>query len=68
MTLARAMEPFFTTKGIGKGTGLGLSMVHGVAEQFGGWFTLRSRKGEGTTAELWLPVAEGKARLVEASS
>jgi CheY-like chemotaxis protein len=52
------MEPFFTTKGPGKGTGLGLSMVHGVAEQSGGWFTLRSRKGEGTTAELWLPSAE----------
>jgi PAS domain S-box-containing protein len=60
-TLRRAMEPFFTTKGPGKGTGLGLSMVHGVAEQSGGWFTLRSRKGEGTTAELWLPVAEGQA-------
>jgi nitrogen-specific signal transduction histidine kinase len=57
-TLQRAMEPFFTTKGPGKGTGLGLSMVHGVAEQSGGWFTLRSRKGEGTTAELWLPAAE----------
>ena len=64
VTLARAMEPFFTTKGLGKGTGLGLSMVHGVAEQFGGWFTLRSRKGEGTTAELWLPVAEGKVPAV----
>jgi CheY-like chemotaxis protein len=36
-------------------------MVHGVAEQSGGWFTLRSRQGEGTTAELWLPVAEGQA-------
>ena len=60
-TLRRAMEPFFTTKGPGKGTGLGLSMVHGVAEQSGGWFTLRSRPGEGTTAELWLPVAEGQA-------
>jgi PAS domain S-box-containing protein len=59
-TLKRATEPFFTTKGVGKGTGLGLSMVHGVAEQSGGWFTLRSRKGEGTTAELWLPVAEGQ--------
>ena len=58
-TLRRAMEPFFTTKGPGKGTGLGLSMVHGVAEQSGGWFNLQSRKGEGTTAELWLPVAEG---------
>jgi PAS domain S-box-containing protein len=61
MTLRRAMEPFFTTKGLGKGTGLGLSMVHGVAEQSGGWFTLRSREGKGTTAELWLPVAEGQA-------
>jgi CheY-like chemotaxis protein len=61
VTLQRAMEPFFTTKGPGKGTGLGLSMVHGVAEQFGGWFTLRSRQGEGTTAELWLPAAEGQA-------
>ena len=60
-TLQRAMEPFFTTKGLGKGTGLGLSMVHGIAEQSGGWFTLRSRLGEGTTAELWLPVAEEQA-------
>ncbi len=58
-TLARAMEPFFTTKGIGKGTGLGLSMIHGMAAQSGGELILRSRKGEGTTAELWLPaVAE----------
>jgi CheY-like chemotaxis protein/two-component sensor histidine kinase len=57
-TLGRAIEPFFTTKGPGKGTGLGLSMVHGVAEQSGGWFDLQSRKGEGTSAEIWLPVAE----------
>ncbi|MEV8882050.1 hybrid sensor histidine kinase/response regulator [Mesorhizobium ciceri] len=56
-TLARATEPFFTTKGVGKGTGLGLSMVHGMTEQMGGRLTLRSRKGAGTTAELWLPVA-----------
>ena len=35
-TLAKATEPFFTTKGPGKGTGLGLSMVHGLAEQSGG--------------------------------
>ena len=57
-TLRRAMEPFFTTKGVGKGTGLGLSMVHGLAEQSGGRFKLKSKVGEGTTAELWLPVAE----------
>jgi CheY-like chemotaxis protein/anti-sigma regulatory factor (Ser/Thr protein kinase) len=56
-TLLRAMEPFFTTKGIGKGTGLGLSMVQGMMQQLGGKLVLRSRKGEGTTAELWLPVA-----------
>ena len=60
-TLSRATEPFFTTKGIGKGTGLGLSMVHGLAQQSGGAFTLKSRKGSGTTAELWLPVASGEA-------
>ncbi len=56
-TLRRAMEPFFTTKGVGKGTGLGLPMVHGFAEQSGGRFILRSQQGSGTTAELWLPVA-----------
>jgi PAS domain S-box-containing protein len=56
-TLARAVEPFFTTKGPAKGTGLGLPMVHGVAEQSGGRLILKSRNGEGTTAELWLPVA-----------
>jgi PAS domain S-box-containing protein len=56
-TLAKATEPFFTTKGVGKGTGLGLSMVHGMAEQSGGRLILKSREGQGTTAELWLPMA-----------
>ncbi|WP_126363524.1 hybrid sensor histidine kinase/response regulator [Pseudomonas fluorescens] len=56
-TLASARDPFFTTKGLGKGTGLGLSMVHGFIEQLGGRFMLKSKKGTGTTAELWLPVA-----------
>ena len=57
-TLARATEPFFTTKGVGKGTGLGLPMVHGVAHQSGGRLILKSEKGHGTTAELWLPCSE----------
>ena len=56
-TLARAVEPFFSTKGVGKGTGLGLSMVHGLAAQLGGALDLRSSPGKGTTAEIWLPVA-----------
>ncbi len=57
-TLRKATEPFFTTKGVGKGTGLGLSMVKGVAEQLGGELRLHSLKGQGTRAELWLPVAQ----------
>lgn len=57
-TLSSAMDPFFTTKGVGKGTGLGLSMVHGFIEQMGGRFLLKSEKDKGTTAELWLPVAK----------
>jgi PAS domain S-box-containing protein len=60
-TLARAMEPFFTTKGVGKGTGLGLSMVQGLAAQSGGRLVLASTPGQGTTAELWLPAAEPAA-------
>ena len=60
-TLARAVEPFFSTKAAGKGTGLGLSMVHGLAGQSGGGFRLESAPGKGTVATLWLPVAEHEA-------
>jgi PAS domain S-box-containing protein len=60
-TLARAADPFFTTKGVGKGTGLGLSMVQGLAAQSGGRLVLRSAVGRGTTAELYLPIAERPA-------
>ena len=56
-TLAKATEPFFTTKGPGKGTGLGLSMVHGLAAQSGGLLKIHSEPDVGTTIELWLPRA-----------
>jgi PAS domain S-box-containing protein len=60
-TLAAAVEPFFSTKGLGKGTGLGLSMVHGLAAQLGGALKIRSRLDHGTTVELWLPESAGTA-------
>jgi CheY-like chemotaxis protein len=56
-TLQKAIEPFFSTKELGKGTGLGLSMVHGLALQLDGQLKLISAPGEGTTAELWIPVS-----------
>ena len=55
-TLARVMEPLFTTKAEGKGTGLGLPMIRDFAEPSGGRFDLGSRPGVGTTAEIRLPV------------
>jgi signal transduction histidine kinase len=60
-TLARAIEPFYSTKEFGRGTGLGLSMVHGLAAQLGGGFALTSAPGEGTRVDLYLPVAEDMA-------
>ncbi|WP_404367236.1 response regulator [Sphingomonas sp. MMS24-J45] len=52
---ARALEPFFTTKGVGSGTGLGLSMAFGVARQSGGTLEIRSAVGRGTTICVLLP-------------
>ena len=69
-----AIEPLFSTKGVGKGTGLGLSMVHGLAEQSGGRFVLESKVEKGTKATLVLPLYSGVAadrpeqRVIEALS
>nr|WP_315212525.1 PAS domain S-box protein [uncultured Duganella sp.] len=54
-TLARAVEPFFTTKAVGKGTGLGLSQVYGLAQQCQGDLAITSVVGEGTTVALYFP-------------
>lgn len=55
--LAKAIDPFFTTKSVGRGTGLGLSMVYGFAKQSRGHLRIQSKVGEGTTVELYLPRA-----------
>jgi signal transduction histidine kinase/ActR/RegA family two-component response regulator len=60
-TLARAQEPFFTTKKAGLGTGLGLPMATGFAEQSGGALSIESSPGQGTAVTLWLP-ADDPAR------
>ena len=66
--MARAIEPFFSTKGIGKGTGLGLSMVHGLASQLGGALTISSKPGVGTNIDLWLPVTADPAPADESAA
>lgn len=66
-TLSRAIEPFFSTKGVGQGTGLGLSMVHGLVSQLGGVMSIASEAGVGTSVELWLPVAVAQEGLGRSS-
>jgi PAS domain S-box-containing protein len=58
--LARACEPFFTTKEPGKGSGLGLSQVYGVARQLNGDIRIDSVEGEGTTVTVYLPRSLGE--------
>ena len=64
--LARAFEPFFTSKESSKGTGLGLSMVYGFARQSGGSASIRSEVGRGTAVTLLLPRAEQDPAVREA--
>jgi CheY-like chemotaxis protein len=55
--VARALEPFFTTKPVGKGTGLGLTTVFGIVQQHGGWIDIESQPGDGTRVSVFLPAA-----------
>jgi PAS domain S-box-containing protein len=59
--LARATEPFYSTKPLGKGTGLGLAQVYGIAQQAGGTLRIASTEGKGTTDSILLPASGAPA-------
>jgi two-component system cell cycle sensor histidine kinase/response regulator CckA len=55
VTLARAFDPFFSTKADGRGTGLGLSIVRSIVERVGGFVRVESARGVGTTVRVYIP-------------
>ena len=61
--LRRALDPFFTTKAEGDGVGLGLSAIDNFVKEAGGFVSIESRPGAGTTVTLSLPRAEAQSRI-----
>jgi PAS domain S-box-containing protein len=61
--LARALDPFFTTKAVGKGSGMGLAQAYAFARQMGGDLALRNREGRGLEVSIYLPRASQEAAM-----
>lgn len=66
--MAKALDPFFTTKRVGEGTGLGLPQAFGFARQSGGTLLLHSREGQGTQVDIYLPRAAGATEVPGAAA
>lgn len=62
-TQKRMFDPFFTTKDVGQGTGLGLSIAYGIVQEHGGWITVDSCPGKGSSFSVYLPAEPGEDEI-----